>query len=202
MGWSWSTFDIDAKTQCPHQESFSLHLVGLERCIVLRVVTVKWNNHGRSLSTTIDQFERCIRRKEAIYWSWKSSSNPTSWQCPTTCCESDSRLYLCIGNCFRTRRIAQTWRLPITIYFGRYSITWLIHITWDIKRYENALMTYRFEAGELLSSRNSQATRKMAKGHWCKRGIFRWLIFCCLFFNKDWILQKKAQNFFAHLIII
>jgi len=30
---------IDTKTQYPRQESFALYLVGLEKCVVLRVVT-------------------------------------------------------------------------------------------------------------------------------------------------------------------
>jgi len=34
-----------------------------------------------------------------------------------------------LGNFSRTRRIAQTWRLPITTYSGRCSIIWLIHIS-------------------------------------------------------------------------
>jgi len=39
--WPWWTFDIDAKAQYPRQEShFALYLVGLERCVVLRVVTI------------------------------------------------------------------------------------------------------------------------------------------------------------------
>jgi len=61
---------------------------------------------------------------------------------------------------------------------------------------------YRFEAGELLSSRNSQAIRKMAKGPWYNRGIFRALRYFYLFLNKDWILQKEAQNFVVHLLLV
>jgi len=33
--------------------------VGLEKCVVLRVVTNGLNNHGRPLPITIDHFERC-----------------------------------------------------------------------------------------------------------------------------------------------
>jgi len=38
MSGPWSTFDIDAKAQYPCQEGFALYL-GLERCVVIRVVT-------------------------------------------------------------------------------------------------------------------------------------------------------------------
>jgi len=54
---------------------------------------------------------------------------------------------------------------------------------------------YRFEAGELLSSRNSQATRKMAKDRWCKRGIFRWLIFFVCFWIKIEFCTKSTKLF-------
>jgi len=53
MSWTWSTFDIDVKAQYPCQEDFALYLMELERCVVLRVVTIGWNNHGRPLPTTI-----------------------------------------------------------------------------------------------------------------------------------------------------
>jgi len=39
---SWvepGSFDINAKAQYPRQEGFALYLMGLERCVVLRVVT-------------------------------------------------------------------------------------------------------------------------------------------------------------------
>jgi len=58
---------------------------------------------------------------------------------------------------------------------------------------------YRFEAGERLSSKNSQDTRKMAKDCWCKRGIFCWLICFGCFWIKIEFYEKRHR--ILHLII-
>jgi len=39
MDYPWPTFDIDAKAQYLRQEGFTLYLMGLESCVVLRVIT-------------------------------------------------------------------------------------------------------------------------------------------------------------------
>ena len=60
------------------------------------------------------------------------------------------------GNFSHTRRIAQTWHLPTIIYSGHCSIIWLIDISRDLKRYDNALMTLS------LQSRSASIVKKFA----------------------------------------
>jgi len=94
------------------------------------------------------------------------------------------------------------WRLPIITYFGRCSIIWLIHISWNLKRYSNALMT--------LSLRNQWASivkefasyPKNGKRSLMQEGNFSLINIFCLLLNKDFILQKKSLELFCIPIIL
>jgi len=65
--------NIDANAQYPRHEGFARYLMGKERCVVLRVVT-EWNNYGRRLPTTIDNFAMHSKKrghllaKDIIKW--------------------------------------------------------------------------------------------------------------------------------------
>jgi len=82
----------------------------------------------------------------------------------------------------------------LSIPIAAASLGWYIfHKIWrDTKMYS---WLYRFETGELLSSRNSQATRKMTKGHWCKWEILRCLIFFLCFLTKIELYTKTLRIF-------
>jgi len=168
--------------------------MGLERCIVLRVVTTRWKNHDTPLPTTIDQFKQCIRRKEAIYCTAK---HIVKWSCFMTMLDNAPRVEKAIQDYI----FALDWEFllhaaysPHMAPFDYYLFRSLQHHLTFRELWKGTKMhwwLYRFKAGELLLSRNSQAIRKMTKDRWCKRGIFRSLIFFVCF----WILQKKHRTF-------
>jgi len=126
-----------------------------------------------------------------------SESDLASWQCSTICCESDMSgpyLYVRLGNS-PMRRIARTCRSPITTYSGHCSFIWLIHISWNLKRYEDALMTLSFRSRwasivkEFASYPNDSKRLLMQTWNSSLINIF------CLFLNKDWIVEKSTELF-------